>query len=118
MHGDDSAVPSPTPTPVSSSTPLCDSTPNTSNTKSDEECKNMDALIQMELDKLHTESNQEQQCVLKEKEISAKLKAEEMFCQEVHNQHDQEGAVNLEHFAAIAQEKQRIEQENEKLKKQ
>ena len=42
----------------------------------------------------------------KEKEISAKLEAEEMFCQEVHNQHEQEGAVNLEHFAAIAQEKQ------------
>ena len=115
MHGDDSAVPSPTPTPVSSSTPLCDSTPNTSNTKSDEDHRNLDALIQIELDKLHSESNHEQ-CV--EKEKSAKLKAEEMFHQEVCNQHDEEGALNLEHFAAISQEKQIIDQENERLKKQ
>ena len=52
-----------------------------SNTKSHEDWKNIDVLIQKELDKLSNESTQEEQCVLKEKEKQAKLAAEEMFCQ-------------------------------------
>ena len=102
MDGDVSAG-TPNLPPVLSSTPLGESTCDTSTTKSHEDQKNIDVLIQKELDKLKNESTQEER-VLKEKEKQAKLAAEEMFCQKVR--HDHESAVNLEQLATIAQEKQ------------
>ena len=103
MHGDVSAG-TPDLPPVLSSTPLGESTCDMSNTKFHEDQKNIDVLIQKELDKLKNESTQEEQHVLKEKEKQAKLAAEEMFHQKVR--HDHESAVNLEQLAAIAHEKQ------------
>ena len=91
MHGDVSAG-TPNLTPVLSSTPLGESTSDTSNTKSHEDQKYIDVLIQKELDKLNNESTQEEQYVLKEKEKQAKLAAEEMFHQQVQNQH---GALQI-----------------------